>query len=302
MSDILHIIAPPFDAYLSGLALYVALAAMGALIGALAGLFGVGGGFLLVPLMNALLGVPIELAAGSTVCYIIGTSATGMVRHMKLGNVELRGAMILSFGSIVGAIFGDDLQNYLIVTVSHGNQAQFSNIMQVLFVVLLVVIARLMYREPKRKETGQALLQRLPLRPYVDLPQANLHRVSATGLVLIGFFGGTLTGLMGVSGGVLFMPILVVAVGFSARLAVGTSLAVVLMASIAAVVKKTLSGGDKVSLVIAVALLVASAIGVEVGVVMGQRVHSTRLRRYFVLVIVGAIAVVSVKLILHLVS
>jgi uncharacterized membrane protein YfcA len=299
MTEILHILAPSFQASLSGSWLYFSLAAMGAVVGALAGLFGVGGGFLLVPLMNALLGVPIELAAGSTICYIIGTSTTGMVRHVKLGNVEILTAIILSAGSIMGAVFGDVLQNYLIITVSHGNQAQFSNIMQVLFIVLLLVIARLMYREPQRKDSGKTLLQRLPLPPRIDLPEAHLEGVSVPGLVLIGFFGGTLTGLMGVSGGVLFMPILVVAVGFTARLAVGTSLAVVLMASIAAIIKKTLSGGGKVSLVIALALLIASAIGVEVGVLMGQRLDSGKLRRYFAFVIFGAIAVVVVKLILR---
>lgn len=299
MTEILHFIAPSFHASLEGFALYLSLAAMGAVIGALAGLFGVGGGFLLVPLMNALLGVPIELAAGSTICYIIGTSTTGMVRHIKLGNVEIIAAIFLSAGSVTGAVFGDVLQNYLITTVSHGDQKQFSTIMQVLFIILLLGIARLMYREPQRKEPGKTFLQRIPLPPRIDLPQAQLEGVSVPGLVLIGFFGGTLTGLMGVSGGVLFMPILVVAVGFSARLAVGTSLSVVLMASVAAIIKKSLSGGDKVSLVIALALLLASAIGVEVGVVMGQRLHSGKLRRYFVLVVLGAIVIVVVKLLLR---
>lgn len=300
MTEILHLIAPQFTASLSGIWLYLALALMGAVIGALAGLFGVGGGFLLVPLMNALLGVPIELAAGSTICYIIGTSTTGMVRHIKLGNVEVFAAVVLSVGSITGAVVGDILQNVLIVSVAHGNQTEFSNIMQILFIVLLLVIARIMYKEPERKEGGDTLLQRLPLPPHIDLPQAGLKRVSLPGLVLIGFFGGTLTGLMGVSGGVLFMPILVVAVGFTPRMAVGTSLAVVLMASIAAIIKKTLTGGGKVSIVIALALLVASAVGVELGVVMGQRLKSEKLRRYFVFVVFGAIIIVAVKLLVRL--
>lgn len=300
MGSILHIIAPAFQASITGTWLYVALAVMGAAIGALAGLFGVGGGFLLVPLMNALLGVPIELAAGSTVCYIIGTSTTGMVRHTRLGNVEVVAAIILSVGSISGAIFGSALQDYLITTVTHGNHARFSTIMQILFVILLLVIARIMAGEPKQQEPGQAFLQRIPLPPRINLPQAGLEGVSVPGLVLIGFLGGTLTGLMGVSGGVLFMPILVVAVGFTPRLAVGTSLAVVLMASIAAVVKKTFGGGDKISLVIALALLVASAVGVEVGVRLGERLQAGKLRRYFVFVVLAAVVMVVVKLVLRL--
>lgn len=90
-----------------------------------------------------------------------------------------------------------------------------------------------------RIRESETLLQRIKLGPYVNLPLSSQTGVSVPGLILIGFSGGILTGLMGVSGGVLFMPILVLGVGLLPHLAVGTSLTVVFIASVTAVIKRT---------------------------------------------------------------
>ncbi len=296
ISDILAYVSPAFDSSLSGAVSIVLLSGIGLAVGIVAGLFGVGGGFLLVPLMNVLIGIPMEIAAGSATCYIIGTSSSGVMKHLRNKNVEIRAALFLGGGSIFGAVMGDILQDFFIVTVAGGNRELFEKIMQGGFVILLALIAWVMYRTPKGKEGQKTLLQRLTIGPYVDLPLSSRYRVSIPGLVMIGVFGGILTGLMGVSGGVLFMPILTLGVGLLPHLAVGTSLAVVFTASVAAVIKKGISSPGKVSLPIAVSLLVAGTIGVRIGMFLASKITGSTLKKYFSLVAVAAGITVLLKL------
>ncbi len=288
ISSILNYVSPDFHSYLSGAGLIAGLSALGFAVGVIAGLFGVGGGFLLVPLMNVVLGIPMEIAAGSATCYIIGTSSSGIVRHWQNRNIELKAAVYLAAGSIAGAVAGDILQDFFIVTVAGGNRGMFEKIMQGVFIILLTLIAWVMYKVPEESGNSKTLLQRIKLGPYVNLPLSSQTGVSIPGLVLIGFSGGILTGLMGVSGGVLFMPILVLGVGLLPHLAVGTSLTVVFIASVTAVIKKGLSGSGKVSLPIAVSLLVAGTAGVRLGMFIASRITGHKLKRYFSIVALAA--------------
>ena len=300
MDDFIQFISPDFISYISGPMFYLSLAGLGFIIGILAGVFGVGGGFLLVPLMNVLLGIPIEIAAGSATCYIIGTSTTGVVKHYHKGNMEIKAVVYISLGSIFGAVSGDIFQDILVL-LAGGNRTLFEQIMQSVFVLLLVLIAWVMSRKSKYDEKSDispvTFFQKMKLGPDTDLPQSKQIGVSIIGLFGIGFLGGLLTGLMGVSGGVLFMPILVLGVGLAPHLAVGTSLAVVLVGSISAVLKKSLSGGGKVSLPITLALLAAGAVGVRIGIYISHKLHGERLKKYFSIIVLLAAAMVSVKLI-----
>ena len=173
--------------------------------------------------------------------------------------------------------------------------------MQSVFVLLLVLIAWVMSRKSRYDEKSDirpvTFLQKMKLGPDTDLPQSKQIGVNIIGLFGIGFSGGLLTGLMGVSGGVLFMPILVLGVGLAPHLAVGTSLAVVLVGSISAVLKKGLSGDGKVSLPIALALLAAGAIGVRIGLYISHKLHGERLKKYFSIIVLLAALMVAVKLI-----
>lgn len=303
MIEFFKFIAPEFSSYLTGPVFFFFLAGLGFIIGILAGIFGVGGGFLLVPLMNILLGIPIELAAGSATCYIIGTSTTGVLKHFHKGNIEIKAALYISFGSILGAVSGDILQDCIVILVG-GNRFVFEQIMQGVFVLLLVLIAWVMSRESSYDEKSDirpvTVLQKIRFGPKSDLTQSRQIGVSIIGLFGIGFSGGILTGLMGVSGGVLFMPILVLGVGLAPHLAVGTSLAVVLVGSISAIIKKSLSGGGKVSLPIAVALLAAGAVGVRIGIAISHRLHGEQLKKYFSIIVLGAAVMVAVKLFVSL--
>ena len=295
MNELSSLLNLDASGYLAGPEFYLILAGTGLVIGILTGLFGVGGGFLVTPLLNAAFGIPYNLAVGSGVCFILGTSTAGTLKHHHVGNVEFRTIALLGVGSVLGAIAGDMLQDILVVWVAGGDQARYETIMTVLFIALLLVTAWLIFRGPSKKEAGLSPVQRFPIGPYVDLPAIGRPNVSVTAMAGIGFGVGILTGIFGVGGGVLLVPILVLAVGLTPHQAAGTSLGVVFLAALAATVKKGFAG--KVSLSIALALMAGSVVGVQIGVFLGAKLHATKLRRYFAIVVLAAVALLTWKVI-----
>ncbi|MCX7787536.1 MAG: sulfite exporter TauE/SafE family protein [Spirochaetes bacterium] len=268
-------------------------------IGVLTGLFGVGGGFLIVPLLHVLLGVPYSIAVGSSLLFILGTSALAIPGHYKQGNFEPRAVFYLSLGSVTGSLIGDLLQDLLVLYVAKGNILVFNQWMHSLFIGLLFVTSGLLLWPAVQSKGGasgtdrvdSSPLQRLSFPPFTYLKRANLPRISIPGLIVLGCLVGLLTGLLGVGGGVLFMPILLLVVGLPPKLSVGTSLGVVFFAALAGTIKKTLSLAPKISLPLTASLLLGSTLGVRMGIRINERIEGARIRQYFVLVIVLALGV-----------
>jgi len=273
---------------LHGPGLWGAMAAFGLVVGLLTGLFGVGGGFMIVPLLKLLFGIPYPIATGSSLSFTIGSGASGMARHLRLGNVEFRATVLMGVGGVVGAWLGKDLQGVLQAGIGAEGRAGFDMVMDGLFLGLLLLTAFLIWSRKDDEPTGTSVLQRIRLGPTIDLPRTGLAGVSAVGLALIGLLVGGMTGLLGIGGGVLFMPLLILVVGLPPHQAVGTSLGVVLFASISGTIGHGLKG--HVSLPVVVSLLVGSTIGIQIGAAVCQRLHAARLRKYFV-VLVLAVAV-----------
>ncbi len=277
------------------LLLLASLTALGFCVGMLTGIFGVGGGFLVTPLMVALLGLPASTAVGSGLCFIIGTSSAGLRRQMRLGNYEPVTMLILGSIGVFGTILGAHIHESIKAMVGVGH---FDMVIQLLYLPMLLTTAWLVYRNRRDEAEGKSLLQRCPLGPRVNLKAANLPGVSVPGLVLVGLCVGIVTGLLGVGGGVLFMPILLLVVGLSVHQAIGTSLGVVMFnASVGAVAH---GWKGNVSLVVALALLVTSTVGVQIGVWICNRLHATRLRKYFAAIVLLAAVVVASELVAKL--
>lgn len=272
-------------ASLSGFWLGAALVGLGLAIGTLTGLFGVGGGFLTVPLLTVLLRLPVNLAVGSDLACIVGTSTAGLRRHSRLGNFEPLTAVIIGIGSMLGAVGGVWLHEYLKGSVAGGDARAFKLIMQPVYLVLLALAGWLVWRCPERSAGQGGLLERLPLG--IDLPGAGLKNVSLPGLIGVGLAIGVVTGLLGIGGGVLMMPILLVVVGLQTKQAVGTSLGIVLLGSISGTVSHGMHGN--VNLWIALSLLVGTTVGVQIGAAICHAIHAARLRRWFVLIVLAAI-------------
>ena len=276
-------------AYFGGPGLVLGLAVFGLIVGTLTGLFGVGGGFLITPLLSVAFGIPYGLVIGSSLSFTIGTASSGMSRHVRLGNFEPRCTVILAGASMVAAILGGMLNRFLSDTLG---AIQYRNTLDGLFVVVLAMAAWLVGRNKAPHHSGKSLLQRLRLPPHIDLPAAGLRHVSLPGICLVGLAIGLMTGMMGIGGGVLFMPLLVLAVGLTPHQAVGTSLGVVVFGSMAGTIKYGLDGN--VNLWIVMALLVSSVFGVQVGAWICHRLRARHLRRYFaILVALTAVTVAA---------
>ena len=241
--------------------------------------------------LNVLLGVPYPLAVGSDLCAIIATSSSGVSRHVRLRNFEARSMLLLAVTSMVAAYYGAVLCQNLKNLCGQS----FTSLMHGMFIAVLLLTAWVVRRSPGRTKEGRSPLQRLPLPPYIDLPSAGLPRVSVPGLCLVGGVIGVLKGLMGIGGGVLFMPMLVGLVGLSPHQAIGTSLGVVLLSSIAGTIRHGLNGN--ISLWIVGALMIGGTIGVQIGAWLSQRFHGERIRRYFGVLVLVVAAVIAVDLV-----
>ncbi len=283
--------------WLGGPALLAALVGLGFAVGILTGLFGVGGAFSIVPLLNVALGVPYPLAIGSSLCYTVGASASGLARHIRLGNYEPRSILALALAGMVGAVGGGALNRFAQGALG-GRNGPLT--MHGLVMALLVVTAWLIARGERANASGRTLLQRLALPPYIDLPRAGLRRVSVVGLGLVGAVAGVLAGMMGIGGGVLLIPALVLVVGLGPHQAVGTSLGVVLFSAMAGGTKYALD--EHVSMWVVMPLLIGSVFGVQLGAWVCQALRARQLRRYFALLVLAVAAVLAVDFAAKLLS
>lgn len=170
--------------------------AVGLLAGLLSGMFGVGGGIVIVPLLVLLLAYPQRLASGTSLAAIIPTSIVGVISYALSGDVQWIAALILAAGAVVGAQIGTWLLPRLPVRAL---QLGFAVFMLVVVVMLFLVI-------PSRGE------------PFV------ITWISGLGLVGLGLLTGVLSGVLGVGGGVVVVPALMLLFGTSDLIARGTSL------------------------------------------------------------------------------
>jgi len=276
------------DANLTGAALLAALAGIGLGIGVLTGLFGVGGAFLMNPVLIVALGIDQSLVVGSSLCFTIGTASSGLSRHLRLKNVDVRTLLFVALGAALGAVLGTRLHESLRAAMEAGS---FKLTILWCYLFMLLGTAWLVARKPSEKHGGKSLLQRLPLPPRIDLPHAGLTTVSLPGLLAVGVLIGTVSGLLGIGGGVLLMPLMLLVVGLTAHQAVGTGLGVILFGSMVGTTEHGLAGN--VSLWIAMPPLVGSVIGVQVGARICDRLHARRLRQYFAVVVLLATVLVA---------
>jgi hypothetical protein len=286
-----------------GLAAYLGALAIGAGIGVLTGMFGVGGGFLITPLLNVFLGVPMSVAVGTGVLQILGVSTAGIYRrrHERLTDYKL--AIVLFGGNYVGVHLGARSLRGLAALgkVSlfgrHVSAADFYTL-SVFFLLLLAIAIWLVFNSAKSAQSDKprlGLFARICLPPYTTFDSLGGTRMSIPVLSYFGVALGFLTGLLGIGGGVVLLPALVYLVGMRTHGAAATSLVMVWLTSFLAAIAHTQAGNTDILL--AAPLLVGGSLGLQVGVTFGNRMRGYRLRRVFGLVVLVAVALIAGKLI-----
>lgn len=293
------------------------LVLLGAIIGFLSGLFGVGGGFLLTPMLNVLFKVPYNIAAGSSLALILGTSVSATLRHRKLGNVDyaLGGWMVVGalIGVEIGARMMESLKHIGTIQVGHGSLSAVDLYVSAVYIVLLLCIGTMVFWESRTSgtrvgntsssdhEVNSKLIvwvHRIPLPPFIALSRSGIPRMSLWVVWSVGLTVGILSGFLGVGGGFVLMPVLIYAIGVPTATAIGTSLFQFIFSAFFGTLTHTLKGN--VDLVLVVMLLIGSTVGAQIGAAATQRFTGARLRYYFSIIVYAAAVVVIAKLLVNM--
>jgi len=282
-----------------------ALGLVGLCVGFIAGMFGMGGGFLLTPTLMYAFGVPAPVAVGSALCQTCGTSIASFLRYRRLKRGEPRIDLVMLGGSLLGVDAGTRLLGFL----SHLGQWRVGRgpvvpavqiVLDVLFILLLTGTALFVLRDvlQTRHRTPRGdvtlpgpLITRIRIPPYIDLPNVQLKQVSIPMMCCLGFALGVASGVMGIGGGVLFTPILLYGFGLSARNAAGTGILLLFFTVCLGTFEQALHG--YVSLKLAMVVLAGSSIGSQMGALTTNRLPNRVLRLIFMLLICTVIAVIG---------
>ncbi|HOF89023.1 MAG TPA: sulfite exporter TauE/SafE family protein [Armatimonadota bacterium] len=278
-----------------------ALAGVGGAIGYFSGLLGVGGGFMLTPLLIFLFRIPEQVAVGSGMAQMIAVGLGATRRHMAAGFVDVRLFGISAPGVVAGTFMGKWLLAWLVglgaVTWCGQTFRVAHLVLSALFVLMLGWIAWRCWGEAGGDETasatGRLCWEGGPLP--VALPASGLARVSLVALTACGLLIGVMAGLLGVGGGVVLIPLLVFGFGIPLRLAIGTSCAIVMLSAV--VVTAQYAASNAISLSLVIALMVGSALGVQVGAWHSHRLAVGRLHRVFAIVAIVVAGIVLLRFI-----
>jgi len=276
------------------------LVGIGALVGLLSGLFGVGGGFLMTPILMTI-GIPPTVAAASDSCQIIAASSSGVAAHFRLGNVDIKMGSVLLAGGLTGAALGVQLISFL-----RGlGEADF--VITVAYILVLGLVGGYMFSDSLRtlrrgavrvpvshKPTqSRGFLARLPL-------QMEFHRSNVRHSVLVPFFlctfVGVLASIMGVGGGFIMLPMMVYLLRMPTHVAVGTSLFQILFMC-CGVTYMQATTNHTVDLTLALLLAAGSTIGAQVGAQLSRRLRGSQL----ILLLATLVLLVTAKMIVGIV-
>ncbi|MEL7301919.1 MAG: sulfite exporter TauE/SafE family protein [Pseudomonadota bacterium] len=255
------------------------LLGLGGAVGVLSGMFGVGGGFLMTPLLF-FIGIPPAVAVATEANQIVASSFSGVLAHLRRRSVDLKMGTVLLVGGLVGAAVGVVIFNTLRAL------GQVDLLVRLSYVVFLGVVGSLMFVEslnairrarqpaarPVRKKHG--LIHALPFKMRFRV--SGLY-ISVIPPLLVGLVVGILAAIMGVGGGFIMVPAMIYLLGMPTKVVVGTSLfQIIFVTGFTTLLHATTN--FTVDVVLAVLLLVGGVIGAQFGTMIGARLKAEQLR------------------------
>ena len=271
------------------------LLAIGGGIGFLSGLFGVGGGFLLTPLL-IFTGIPPAVAVATGANQIVASSLSGVMAHFRRRTVDIKMGLVLLSGGVVGSFLGVGLFNWL------KSVGQVDLLISISYVVFLGIIGSLMLAEslraiwrlrngtapPSRRPGSHNWVHKMPLK--MRFRASHLY-ISAIPPIIIGMLVGVLASIMGVGGGFIMVPAMIYILKMPTNVVVGTSLFQIMF--VTALVTILHSGQNQtVDVVLATISLVGGVIGAQFGVRFSQKLKPELLRA----LLAGMVMLVCLKL------
>jgi uncharacterized membrane protein YfcA len=270
----------------------VALLVLGAAVGVLSGVFGVGGGFLLTPLL-IFIGVPPAVAVASSANQLVGASVSGAIAHWRRGNIDfLMGALML-----LGGFAGSALGVWLFAILRRIGQVEL--FVSLAYALLLTTLGALMLFEStrsllrrryglvvRRKLHQHTWLHGLPLK--LRFRRSKLY-TSALLPVILGFVVGILSAVLGVGGGFVMVPAMIYLLRMPTVVVPGTSLFQIIFVTAAVTLLQAVEN-NTVDVVLAMVLLVGGVVGAQLGTRWGARLRGEELRALLALIVLAVAA------------
>jgi len=287
---------------------YLSYIGIGFFIGILSGFFGVGGGFLLVPLLNMIFNIPYNIAVGSSLLQMVGTSAASSLKHRGYGNIDYKLAGFVAIGSILGVELGArilmQLKNLGTITFNSSAISKMDFWINIIYIILLFLVGTFMFLESKnaKKKAPQGgmvesqisqKIRNTKISPLISLPTSKIESISIWNLIFIGFGVGILSGLLGVGGGFIISPTLIYILGVPTSVAIGTGLFQIIFTSAYGAMTHLIKGNIDFKLV--ACILTGSIIGSQLGAVFHNKTRGAHVRYYFSLLILFTVGIILIK-------
>ena len=266
------------------------LLGLGGLVGFLSGMFGVGGGFLMTPLL-IFVGIPPTVAVASEANQILASSISGGMAHFQKRGVDIRMGCVLLAGGLLGSAVG--VQLYAVMR----EIGQIDLMISLCYVVFLGVIGLLMMIESIRAIHARQIGRPIPARrpgqhnwihglPFKMRFKVSHLYTSIIPPILIGFFVGILAAIMGVGGGFIMVPAMIYLLRMPTNVVIGTSLFQIIFVSAAVTIMHAVKN-QTVDVVLATILIIGGVVGAQIGAGLGQKLRGEQLRALLALIVLG---------------
>ncbi|GGL99186.1 sulfite exporter TauE/SafE family protein [Pseudooceanicola nanhaiensis] len=259
---------------------FFTLLGIGGIVGILSGMFGVGGGFLITPLLF-LAGIPSAVAVATSANQIVASSFSGLLAHLRRKTVDIRMGLMLLVGGLIGSAAGVYVFNLL------KELGQVDLLVRLCYVFFLGIVGALMLIESLRalrRARGQAG----PAKPRrqrnwvhtwpgkMRFRTSQLY-ISTIPVILIGLSVGVLAAIMGVGGGFIMVPAMIYILGMPTKVVVGTSLFQIIFVTAFTTLLHAVTS-HTVDLMLALVLIVGGVVGAQIGTRIGLRLKAEQLR------------------------
>jgi uncharacterized membrane protein YfcA len=275
------------------------LLGLGGIVGVLSGMFGVGGGFLMTPLLF-FIGIPPAVAVATEANQIVASSVSGVLAHLRRKTVDLKMGTVLLIGGLIGATIGVQIFTALRAI------GQVDLLVRLCYVVFLGAIGTLMFIESlnairRSKKPGAKHVRKqhtwihaLPFR--VKFRTSQLY-ISVIPPLVVGALVGILSAIMGVGGGFIMVPAMIYLLGMPTKVVVGTSLFQIIFVTGATTLMHA-TRNFTVDVALAVLLLVGGVIGAQIGARIGVKLKAEQLRILLAVMVLAVCLKVLLDLVL----
>lgn len=254
---------------------------LGGIVGFLSGMFGVGGGFLITPLLF-FIGVPPAVAVATGANQVVASSISGVLAQLRRKGVDFAMGGVLLAGGVVGSAIG--VWVFGIMT----RLGQIDLFVQLSYVIFLGLIGAMMFQESLRsllrsRRPGGAPVRRAHVHSWVHgLPFKMKFRASGLYIsvippALIGVAVGFLSAIMGVGGGFILVPAMIYLLGMPTKVVIGTSLFQIIFVTSFTTVMHAVNS-QTVDMMLALLLILGGVIGAQIGTRVGVRLKAEQLR------------------------